>query len=249
MHRFRYICILLFLLLPASSFSSGSDSILKKIIERQNRIKTIDCTISQFIYEKGEVIRYSGRYRADASGRFRIDYTNPSKQTVVNTAKVLYWHIPEDNNLYIIPSQRGGAKASQIGNTGELIKKIDDRHKITYTGFHFYGFFKIAHRFMMIDLEHGNRIEFITDAAHFTIIEKRMKDRDGNEIIREVYGDYTLIQEELFPGRVDVFAKTETGVTRSISKYSDISLNGPIPDGVFVLKVPKNVKKHIYGAP
>ena len=247
MIRLKQFVFLFFLLLPSILIASGSDSLLEKIIIRQNRIKTIDCTINQLIYEKNEVVSYQGRYRANASGKFRIDYTMPSSQTVINTAKALYWYIPEDNNLYIIPSRDAGLSANPAVNISGFIKKIDDRLKINYSGFHFYGFFKIAHRFIIIDSSHGNRIEFITDAGNYTIIEKRVRDRDGKEIIREVYGDYSLVQNELFPRRVDVFARTESGLTRSISKYSDISLNGPVPDSIFFMKVPKNVRKRIYG--
>lgn len=225
----------------------ANDRIIEALISEQNRIRTIDCSLTQLIYEDGNSIRYTGRYRADSTGRFRVDYTLPSKQTVLNTAKGLFWHMPEENTLYMIESKIPALSGSNPGGIGNMMKKIDDRLELKYLGTHLYGFFTVAHRFIMIDGGSGNRMEFIAGARDNIILEKKVLDRDGTEVMREVYSDYTSVGGMHFPLRVDVYAKTGTGVTRSISFYRDVRLNGIIPDDVFRLKVPGNVRKMTYG--
>jgi outer membrane lipoprotein-sorting protein len=239
------------IIIPGSLFVSinsiANDRIIEALIAEQNRIRTIDCTLTQLIYEDGNSMRYAGRYRADSKGRFRVDYTLPSKQTVLNTSGGLFWHMPGDNTLYIIQSKSTALSGTSPRGIGNLMKKIDDGMELKYLGTHLYGFFTVAHRFIMIDRGKGNKMEIIAGTRDTIILEKKVFDRDGTEVMREVYSDYTTVGGMKFPLRVDVFAKTGNGVTRSISFYRDIRLNDSMPDEVFRLKVPGNVRKMTYG--
>jgi outer membrane lipoprotein-sorting protein len=227
--------------------SSADDRIIEALIAEQNRIRTIDCTLTQLIYEDGNTIRYAGRYRADSKGRFRVDYTLPSKQTVLNTPGGLFWHMPEDNTLYIIESKSPALSGNTPGGIGNMMKKIEKGMELKYIGTHLYGFFTVAHRFIMLDGGRGNRMEILAGARDNIILEKKVLDRDGTAVMRELYSDYTTVGGMNFPLRVDVFAKTGTGVTRSISFYRDVQLNVTIPDEIFRLTVPGNVRKMTYG--
>lgn len=239
--------VIIFCTCAGSIYSFANDRIIEALISEQNRIRTIDCTLTQLIYEDGNSMRYAGRYRADSKGRFRVDYTIPSKQTVLNTPGGLYWHMPGDNALYIIRSKSPALTGPGSRGIGNMMKKIDDSMELKYLGTHLYGFFTVAHRFIMIDRGKGNKMEIVAGARDNIILEKKVIDRDGTEVMREVYSDYTTVGGMHFPLRVDVFAKTGTGVTRSISFYRDIRLNDSIPDEVFRLRVPGNVRKISYG--
>lgn len=241
-----YFIFFLTVIRPATPLGAD-DRVLEAIINEQNRIKTIDCTLSQLIYESGSSSRYLGRFRADFKGRFRIDYTQPSRQTVLNTKTGLFWHMPESNTIYIIPSKGPSVAGHAARGFGTMIKKIERNMDLKYLGLHLYGFFTPAHRFILIDKHTGTRMVIISGARDNIILEKKIIDRDGYEVMREVYGDYTSLDGIFFPLRVDVFARTDTGITRSISRYSDIVLNKDINDGVFQLKVPYNTRKLTYG--
>jgi outer membrane lipoprotein-sorting protein len=235
------------LALISSTSARGDDRIIEAIIAGQNRIKTIDCTLSQLIYESGTSASYLGRFRADSKGRFRIDYTQPSRQTVLNTSNGLFWHMPESNTVFIIPSKGPSMSGPAARSIGSVIKKIESNMDFKYLGVHMYGFFTTVHRFIMIDKKIGTKIEIIAGARDNIVLEKKVLDRDGYEVMREIYSDYTMVDGIHFPLRVDVYARTENGVTRSISRYRDIVLNGAIDDGVFRLKIPKNARKMTYG--
>jgi len=233
--------------LSATAFA-GSDDLLQQVMAVQEKIRTIDCAIEQIIHEGGSASRYAGRYRADSSGRFRIDYREPSEQTVVNTSSSLLWYIRESGTLFVIPARNPDAASPSPALAGNFVKKIDATMKVHYLGTGFHGFFTSAHRFLLVNGATGIKIEMTTGIRDNIILEKRVRDRDGREVMREIYSEYREIDTMKFPHRVDVFALTERGVTRSISKYRDVVLNSNIPENIFVLKVPGNAKVMTYGA-
>ncbi len=229
-----------------TSFPEGEDPLMR-VKAVHEKIRTIDCTIEQFIHDGGSVSRYAGRLRADSSGRFRIDYREPSQQTVVATSNSLLWYIKDTATLYVIPSNNPKTAGTSLGMTGSFIKKIDESMKIQYLGTGFHGFFTAVHRFILLDRSTGLKIEMSTGIKDNVILEKKIRDRDGREVMREIYGDYRDIDSMKFPHRVDVFALTGRGVVRSISKYKNVVLNSNISKRNFVLKVPAKTKVLTYG--
>lgn len=235
-----------FITLVVSSSAESSDKLIDALLDEQDKIRSIDCSLTQLIFEEGSSTRYEGRFRAVSGGRFRIDYYKPSIQTVLNTENGLFWHIPEYNTLYIIPSANPSTGRDGMAGAGNVLKKIHRDMELKYLGIHFRGFFSPVHEFIILDKKNGMKIEIFAGARDNIILEKKIIDRDGNEVMHEVYGNYARVHGVLFPHRVDVFAKTKNGVTRSISEYEGIMLNGKIHESVFRLKVPKNIRKVSY---
>jgi hypothetical protein len=92
------------------------------------------------------------------------------------------------------------------------------------------------------------KLEIAFSINDFGIVTKRIVDRDGKEIIKEIYSGHKRMSSAVFPGRVDVYAKTKNGYVRSISLYRDIQINKNISDDVFIMRVPKKTRVMSYGA-
>ncbi len=247
MIRTTSITVSLILFHLSFSFSQTTEAnILQKFIKENDKITSIDCSLEQIIYENNAIEKYKGRYRSDKKGRFRIDYSEPSTQTVISNEKNLLWYMPDSEILYVI--QNGPADA---GNHKRLYPKlsggIDKSLKHRYLGMWPCGFFTLAHHFLFIDVKNGLKLDMAIAVKDLRLLEKRIRDRDGKEIIKEMYGDYHTIGQVLFPGRVDVYAKTKNGYVRSISFYSNIQLNIPLGDEVFKMRVPKKTRVLTYG--
>ena len=92
--RRRYIkLIMLFccFIIPYNQVYADNLSLFREIVRVNSRVKSIDAAIIQHIYTPEHYKEvYKGRYRADNLQRFRIDYTIPSRQIVVNDGKGLF---------------------------------------------------------------------------------------------------------------------------------------------------------------
>ncbi len=239
---FIFICCVI----PALSTAHADNlTLFNKILKANSRIKSIDASIIQYIntpeYSK-EV--YKGRYRAVASGNFRIDYTTPSSQTVLNNSKHFIWYYPDDRLLYQIGGGDAPGSTPKINPLQEFIKRdFDKRFKVLYLGKHLYGFFIWAHQFVLEDSKTDSVIDIWIDAEKMVVLAKLVKDKHGREIIKEIYGEYKKINNIFFPARVDVFARSRDGATRNTTEYSDVRLNYAIPEKVFNIKFPDNIER------
>lgn len=220
-------------------------SLFKEIVEESSRIKSIDADIIQYLStpEHSKEV-YKGRYRGIASGKLRIDYTIPSTQIVLNDNNNLYWYYPKDKILYQIGRRVNLSSRLKVNPLQEFINKnFDRRFRTRYLGKHIYGFFIIAHQFVIEDCETGSIIDLWFDAKKRVILAKIVKDRYGREIMKEIYGDYKKIRNIYFPTRVDVFARTASGITRNTTTYKNVRLNYKISDKIFNIKFPEDIKR------
>ncbi len=241
---FLFLYIVLFPLLSYSQ--TPGESIIEQFIKENDKLTSIDCSLEQIIYENNTIEKYKGRYRSDKKGRFRIDYNEPFAQTVISTGKNILWYIPASEILYVIqngPADAGNLKKLYPKLSGGIEKSLSHR----YLGMWPCGFFTLAHRFLFIDVKNGLKLDMAIAVKDLRLLEKRIRDRDGKEIMKEIYSDYHTIGQVLLPGRVDVYAKTKNGYVRSISFYSDIRLNIPIADEVFKMRIPKKTRVLSYG--
>ncbi len=229
------------------SQTAGND-ILEKFIKKSNNITSIDCFLEQIIYENNTIEKYKGRYRADYKGRFRIDYIEPSNQTVVSTKNNLLWYMHESHILYVIKNDLSASGNAALLHQPKISLGIDRSLLSRYLGIWPVGFFTLAHHFIFIDSKNGIKLEMAISVHELKLLKKRILDRDGKEIMKEIYGDYQHIGSLLFPCRVDVYARTKNGYARSISLYNNVQLNIPLRDDLFKIRVPKETRVLTYGA-
>ena len=118
-------------------------SLFRQIVEENSRIKSIEADIIQYVItpEHSKEI-FKGKYRADKKGRFRIDYTTPSNQIVLNDGRCIYWYYPDERLLYKIVDKEKILHRSSINPLKEFSKDFDKNFKIHYLGKHLYGFFR-----------------------------------------------------------------------------------------------------------
>ncbi len=232
------------------TFADSGQLLFSEIIEANTGIISIDAEIIQYINtpEHSREV-FKGKYIADNSGRFRIDYSAPSRQIVLNDGKILHWYYPEENVLYIIGNDKTSRENPKINPLQEFrSEQFTEQFQVDYSGKHLYGFFKWAYKFIVKDRKNNLAIHIEVDSKSKVVLSKVVKDIAGAEIIKEVYDGYERIKEVYVPGQIDVYARTNTGIARNTTKYSNIRLNYTIPDTMFKMKFPKNVKKkYLYG--
>lgn len=239
---------------PVTSFPGEKDSdtaMLEKAIQRYQAIKTIDARISQHIIESGkETELYTGRYRASGNSMLRVDYRTPEPQVVLVKDGKLQWYYPEAGQLYYMDTPGSSGQKGNVPSVNplqELLNKRADRFTIEYDGIHLYGLFRRARCFIMRDNIQGTTLEIWLHRNTLVPIRKIVRHRSGRELVRETYEKYEKIDGILFPGRVEVVARTRQGVVRNITDYSRVQLNKPLDKGVFTLELPKDVvRKRLY---
>jgi len=251
LNRFKPAVILLILLNiapvqlePALQAAQNPDlSVFRKIISTRQKINTIDAEIEQTVKssEDGSE-KFRGRYRADNSGKFRIDYTRPEKQLVYGNGKKLYWYYPMDSVLYETPST--GMNTPVPGNSlTPYMTGLDKRYRVKKLGRSLYGFFSIAERFRLTDIKTGKRVFFWFDSAGNRMLRKVVEDSEGREILKEVYSDYRKVNNISFPHRVDVFIRTAGGITQSRTNYTAVRVNGKLRQNVFDIVFPRDAER------
>ncbi|MDY6933677.1 MAG: outer-membrane lipoprotein carrier protein LolA [Spirochaetota bacterium] len=233
-------CLLLFLVTPAF----GDDiPLFKKIVEENSKINTIDAEIVQYIYTPEHYREiFKGRYRADSNYRFRIDYTFPQKQIIMNNGGRLIWYYPTEKILYRVSKGDSISHQSNINPLREYEKNFDKQYEVNYRGRNLYGFFKMAHQFVIRDKKRGLITDIKVDTKKMVILTKIVKGRDGIEIMKEQYHGYKKIGNIYFPSRIEVYARTANGITSNITEYNNVQLNYAITDQVFHIDFPKDIR-------
>jgi outer membrane lipoprotein-sorting protein len=222
-------------------------SLFRQLVEESAKISSIDAEIEQHITGANRSIElFKGRYRADNMGRFRIDYHIPYQQIVLNNGRILYWYYPDDKLLYTI-----GEDSDTVGNPGinplrEFSRELDKSIEVNYLGRHLYGFFMLAHHFSLLVKGREVVIDLWIDAKKRVVLAKIVLNRAGQEILKEIYGDYKRCDGIYFPLRVDVYARTNKGIIRNTTYYKNVSLNRKFKEGVFSIRFPKDVKTRHY---
>ena len=218
-------------------------SLFREIVKVNSRVNSLDADIIQYIITPDHSKEtFKGKYRADKNGRFRIDYTTPSRQIVLNDGKSIYWYYPDVKILYKIGSKDRLHNSSKINPLNEFTRDFKRNFQLNYLGKHLYGFFKIAHQFVLEDKKRGLVTDIWVDTRKKVILAKIVKDREGREIIKELYGGYKRIGKIYFPSRIDVYARSIKGVSRNTTEYNNVHLNYRIPERLFKIKFPKDIK-------
>lgn len=239
-----FFCILFLStgLISQNSFAD-SMSVLKDAVQKNQQIFSIDAYIEQTIKNPENSIEFfKGRYRVKEDGKFRIDYTVPYKQQVLHTGKDVYWYYIDDNVLYKIKSNNGLNLKPKYNPLSELKKIINKNISIEYTGKHIYGFFNIAHNFIIKNKKDDLIFDIWIDAKRKVVLAKIVKNSNDYEIIKELYQDYIKISGIYFPTRVDVFVRTENGILRNTTVYKKIKINKTLSNIVFQYSFPANAK-------
>ncbi len=204
-------------------------------------VESIDATIVQVIAETGKTaVRYEGRYRAYKQN-MRIDYNKPFSQIVVVNKGNLQWYYPNTKELWTMQNMN-----APVTHPFAQFFDFKDRIVIKSKEDTYYGFFKKAHRYLLIDTTTGTKIELIVDAHTRYPVKKIIYTADNTEIMRELYEDYIYINDIWFPTTVEVIARTYNGTTRNITRYYNVHLNVKISPDIFILQLPKGVRaKHM----
>lgn len=229
----------------AAQGADPRDAIFREMLKKSGRVKTIDAGIEQHIRRGGNAVElFRGRYRADSTGRFRIDFHYPDRQIVVNSGNVLSWYYPGEKLLYRFGDPDAAPGGSRINPLAEFARDFDRDYDTLYLGRHLYGFLRFAHMFVVQNRKNNSKFYIWVDEKDRVVMKKSMRDRNGVEVVNEYYDTYTRIGEHLFPTRIDVIARTAEGLTRNTTFYSNVRLNVSLPASLFRLDLPRDVRIH-----
>lgn len=249
----KQIVLLTILIIFFLNFLFASEqnlTLFNEIIKANTGIKSLDAKIIQHI-DTAEHSRevFAGRYIADNSGRFKIEYTSPSKQTVLNNGQAIYWYFQDSNLLYILGREKTNHRDPKINSLQEFQNKdLSKQFKIEFLGKELYGFFKLAHKFAVKDIKNDMNFNIKVDAKSNILLSKIITNSAGVEILKEEYSNYELIKNIYFPKRIDVYARTNKGIIRNTTEYDNILLNYSVPENMFEIRFPANArKKYLYG--
>ncbi len=231
-HAVYIIC----LLFAMQSSADEIDSIINNFA-----VESIDATIVQVIAETGKPrIRYEGRYRAYKQN-MRIDYSKPFPQIVIIKGGNLQWYYPESKELWVMHDMN-----APVTHPFAQFFAFKDRIVIKKRENTYYGFFKSAYRYILVDTATQTTIELVIDKQKRYPVKKITYTADNIEIMQELYEDYMYINTVWFPATVEVIARTHNGTTRNVTRYYNVHLNVKVPPDIFTLQVPKGVRvKHM----
>ncbi|NMB64614.1 MAG: hypothetical protein GYA16_07065 [Spirochaetes bacterium] len=232
----KHVVYVICLLFSIQSFADELDSIINNFA-----VESIDATIVQVIAETGKpTVRYEGRYRAYKQN-LRIDYSKPFSQIVIVKEGKLQWYYPESKELWVMQNM-----SAPVTHPFAQFFAFKDRIVIKSKENTYYGFFKRAYRYILVDTTTRTTIELIIDKHNGYPIKKITYTADNVEIMRELYEDYMFVNNVWFPATVEVIARTHSGTTRNVTRYYNVHLNVTIQPDIFTMQIPKGVTvKHM----
>jgi len=223
---------------------SNETALFKELIRINSMIQSIDADIEQYIKRPGHPVElFKGHYRAESTGSFRIDYHTPSRQIVIYRDNTLFWYYPEDKLLYQLGGGRKHHGSTKFNPLSEFSRDLERNFTIHYLGKHIYGLFLTVHQYIIRSKKSEHAVVLMIDKKRKVVRSKIYKSKLGKEIIKEIYEDFNKIGDIHFPTRIDVFAKAPNGVTRNTTYYKNIKLNRKFSKRVFIISVPRDVKR------
>lgn len=226
------IIILGLIFLPITPLPAEDSGIMENIINNYSRFSTISGSMVQHIINPdGSFERFSGDYAASGSGFIRIDYYSPSRQIVINNSKGLFWYYPDRDIVFF--SKSGDSRNESLP---AFLKSIGEKRGhdflLKYEGRRFYRFFRRAHVYS-INLKNGARIRVWVEPEGRYILRKYILDSAGREIVKELYSDYLESDGIYVPSVIEIHARTNSGIVRTLTEYSNVKINGVLKDSAF----------------
>lgn len=233
-----FIIALLFFIMKKTIYPH--DVFFDNFVEEYSKIRSIRGTIIQYVYNGTAVERMSGDYSAVAEGWFRIDYTEPEKQTVIYNSKALYWFFP--NRLLVFTSLKD--ERDSVGSglfPGNPISQILDDVKIEYRGITFYGLLNYAHVYSINTSSDRSSVRIWFEPGRRFIVRKYIIDNSGCEIMKEIYHEHFHTGKTYIPSHIELFARSRDGIIHTRTEYKDLSVNSYTDMKIFDFVIKKNM--------
>lgn len=214
----------------------------KKIIEDYLSVNSIKSSITQYIYlDDGSTEVFSGNYFAASKGFIRIDYIRPESQTIVVNDTGLFWYYNDRKLLFL--SEK---KSENTGSIPALMNVIPaDSMKdieVVDEGIKFYSLFKTAQVYSVTSKKNKTKMILWIDPVLKIIKRKYILDDTGHEMMKEEYTDYTEIEGIFIPSKIELKARTSSGIVHTVTEYSNIVINSRIEKDLFKFKITPEMK-------
>ncbi len=235
--RILYVLVSL-ALFQLSLHAEGAD--FNDFLKGYSSIKSIKGTITQYIYTGSGIEKFSGDYSAIADGWFRIDYTYPERQVVINNSSGLYWYYPERELLFLKYRDEydSGIISSLPGNP---LMKSFEKIDVVYEGLRFYGIFRYAHVYSFKSGEDGNSVHIWFEPHRRFMVRRYITDKSGRELMKEIYHEHVEVEEACIPSVIELFIRSNNGPIHTITKYNSVVVNKYPDKKLFDFAIKKNM--------
>ena len=220
----------------------ADDAAFKKIINDYLSVRTIKATIVQHIYpEDGSTEIFSGNYFAASKGFIRIDYLKPESQVIVVNNSGLYWYYTDRKLLFQSEKKNGESSSIPLLMNAVPVDSLNNI-EVANDGIRFYSLFKMAEVYTITSKINKTRMTLWIDPVVKIIKRKIILDESGREMIKEEYTSHAFIGGVYIPSRIELTARTASGVIQTVTEYSNIVINSRIDRDMFEFKVTSEMK-------
>jgi outer membrane lipoprotein-sorting protein len=230
-----FIILIIFFLLKTVAYSADTE--FERFIQDYSSVKCIKGNIIQYIHTNVSVEKLSGDYIAVSEGWFRIDYTEPEKQIVINNNKGLFWFYPDKNLLFF---KKRELLAESVLPVNPLLNDFT-RLKIVYQGIRFYSLLKYAHVYSFKMQSGNNSVKIWFDSGRRFIVRKYIIDNSGREIMKEIYHKHFIADGVYIPSQIELFVRSMNGLIHTRTEYGNLSINTFPDQRMFEFDIKKNM--------
>jgi len=233
----------------AYSKALSAQQIIDSVTTQLNDIKTIEAEISQTISGPGLSETYKGNYIATHQGRLKVEYHYPYKQLIISDGDTLWWYIPDSKKAWHLSVTQNEENAPQVcpadpsnfkfSNTEDFTLKLRKR-KLLSLGSRPY----VIDLFPKSNRHHFSKVTLWIDSKRLFLQKYAIYDMSGTSIISEEHNDVILLAAKFWlPQEIKMQSKTQGGVQKLITRYSNMKVNTDIPENAFTFKIPKGIDR------
>ena len=234
------LSILLLATLPLHA--DEARDLLNETLAELSGVTAVRANIEQEIDQAGIKKRFAGRYVA-ADGKFRVELSKPSSQTIVSDGANVLWYIESRNTVW------------ESTPTGTSNLTFEPRKVVELAGAGFdweafrtkklFGWVADEARYVLTPRERTtySKLELIIDLKTKRLMRVDLYDLTGKLQATQRFAHYVDFDEGCFPGEVAVTMWTPMGNIKSVSRYRDIMANEKIPAETFELDLADDVAR------
>lgn len=214
--------------------------LLQGTLQSLAAVTSVRADIEQKIEQAGITKHFSGRYVA-ADGKFRVELSEPSQQTIVHDGERLLWFIESRNTVW----------ESTPTATTNLSLEPRKVLEITSDGYDWeafrtkklFGWVTDEVRYVLTPKTRSSfsKLELVIDYKSKRLIRVDLYDTAGKLQATQRFSHYVEHGDGCFPGEVAVTVWTPAGNVKSWSRYDDVVANEPVARDTFELDLGDDV--------
>jgi len=227
----------------------SAKEIIDSVVNQLNGVNTIEVEISQIIAGAGLSETYKGNYVTARPGKIRVEYDYPYKQLIISDGDTLWWYIPDSRKVWFLEIRQNKEDVPQLcpadpcnfkfSNTEDFLLHLRKRR-----------WPNLGHKSYIIDLfpkSTGYPFSKVTlwiDSKRLFLQKYKIYDLAGNLVLSEEHNRVILLSDKFWlPQEIITQTRTQGGVQKLITRYSNMKVNIDIPENMFTFKIPEGIDR------